>query len=281
VNTRAHVFLETSIQIDRFMHRERGSVILYNLLDKQIHTSSYVFSEFRRTLLRDLRFIYCVVKDLWRVDGEQGDIHLGDLLGKLSQAPSVRSVRRYQRFFWIAEGLLKCFGTEQVSVLDILEWLEEHIDTFTEEFFLVEFYQPNRRVEKLQVHCSTNCDLAKADRSLEQMSCRREKAHCSLSEFLKSRRRQLLAVLSAMEGAPSSKRDNKAIRALRDVLSEGDFKKAKGQQNCWSLGDTIIALEAPESALIYTLDHHYDVICEALGKERYEEQALPEGSRSS
>jgi hypothetical protein len=34
----------------------------------------------------------------------------------------------------------------------------------------------------------------------------------------------------------------------------------------------VTALEAPAKAKIYTVDHHFDVICEALGKQRLQEE---------
>jgi len=271
---RSQVFLETSIQIDRFMRPEREPVILYNLLNKQLHTSCYIFAEFKRTLLRDLRFVCAVAKDQWGTEGER-EMRLSDLLDILSRARGVRSERRFRRFLWIASDLLRCFGNDPLPVSDVLEWLDEHIDTFTEEFFSVEFYESNEKVEEVQYHCLHDCDLAKDDRHLGTMRCRREEARCSLSQFLAARRGHLLVVLRAMESASSKKRDDTAIRALTFVLGKNDFEKAKGQRNCWPLGDTIIALEAPEDVPIYTLDHHFEVICEALGKERYEEQIPP------
>jgi len=274
MNARSHVFLETSILIDRFMYREREPVILYNLLDKQLHTSCYVFAEFKRTLLRDLRFLYSVVKDYWDGDGEK-EMRLSDLLGFLSRVPGVRSERRFRRFLLFVSDLLRLFGHDLVPVSDVLEWLDEHVDTFRDEFFLVEFYEPNGKVEEVQYHCSHDCDLAKDDSDLNRMRCRREEARCSLPEFLKTRREHLCAISSAFENAPSNKRDNRAMGVLQQLLASNDFEKVKGQRNCWRLGDTIIALEGPEDVPVYTLDHHFDVICEALGKERYKEQTPP------
>jgi hypothetical protein len=49
--------------------------------------------------------------------------------------------------------------------------------------------------------------------------------------------------------------------------------RAKGERTCWALGDVIIALEAPDDALIYTTDNHFDVICAALGKRRFVESS--------
>jgi hypothetical protein len=274
MSTYPAVFLETSIQIDRFMWRERNPVILYNLLDKQVHTSCYVFAEFRRTLLRDLRFVYSVTKDQWGA-GDEREMCLSDLLDILSRARGVRSERRFRRFLWIASDLLRCFGNDPVPVSDVLEWLDEHIDIFAEEFFLMDFPEFNGKVEEVEYHCSSDCDLAKDDRNLDRIRCRRGEARCSLSELLEAHKEHLRAILDAFENAASIKQDNRAMGVLQRLLASNDFEKAKGQRNCWPLGDTIIALEVPENVPVYTLDHHFDVICEALGKEQYEEQIPP------
>jgi hypothetical protein len=274
MNTYPQVFLETSIQIHRFMWRERQPVLLHNLLDKQLHTSCYVFAEFRRTLLRDFMFLYSVVKDQWDGNGQR-EIHLSDLLDALSRARGVRSERRFRRFLWIASDLLRCFGDDSVPVSDVLEWLDEHIDIFAEEFFRVFFPEFNRKAEEVEYHCSSDCDLAENDRDLDRVRCRREEARCSLSELLEAHKEHLRAILDAFENVPSTKRDNRAMGVLQRLLASNDFETAKGQRNCWPLGDTIIALEVPENVPVYTLDHHFDVICEALGKEQYEEQIPP------
>jgi len=268
------VFLETSIQIERFLYREREPVILFNLLGKRIHTSCYVYSEFRRTLLRDIEFVHSIVKDYWGTDWDS-EMELTHVLGALRRARGVRSDRRFRRFFWIVEDLIERFGHDPVPVCDVLEWLDEHILVLGEEFFLIDFYEPSGRTQEVLYHCSTNCDLADEDRHLSKMTCRRGEAACSLAEFLEARKDRLSAVLAALQDAPSRSRSKSTINVLLNLLPGNDFEKIKGQKNCWPLGDTIIALQAPDNAPIYTLDRHFDVICEALGKERYVEQVLP------
>lgn len=265
------IFLETSIQIERFMYREREPIILHNLYGRRIHTSCYVFSEFRRTLLKDIDFIHSVVWDKWASKGIHR-MHLPELLDYLSKEKQIRSNRRLRRFLWIAAGLVECFGSDPVPTSDVLIWLDEHIEAFAKAFFLVEFFEPGMRAQLVQSHCLYDCDLAKDDHNLtDGMRCRRDDATCVLPEFLESNRPQLLEILAAMKDAPSDRRDDRAIRVLEVLLADKDFQRAKGQRNCWPLGDTIIALEAPQGAQIYTLDRHFDVICQALGKRRYEE----------
>ena len=67
---------------------------------------------------------------------------------------------------------------------------------------------------------------------------------------------------------PSKKeRDIRALRTLERIRNDKTI--ASGEQNCWALGDVIIALSAPDEAFIYTIDHHFEVICQALGKKLF------------
>ncbi len=268
------IFLETSIQIERFTFLERLPTILHNLVGKKMHTSCYVFSEFRRTLLRDIYFVHSLIQDQW--GSEPGStIDLGDILGALRRARGVRSERRLARFIWMAEGLFRCFGDESVPVPEVLEWLQDYMDMLAEEFFVVDFGETTRDEREVEYHCLSHCDLASNARSLAQMFCRREEASCWLSELLEGRSDSLQVVLAALQKAPADKRDGKTLTTLQGILSRGLFHNALGQRNCWPLGDVIIALETPNDTPIYTLDDHYEPICEALGAVRYREQVSP------
>jgi hypothetical protein len=273
VRPQSGIFLETSIQIERFVRPDREPVILSNLFGKELQTSCYVLAEFRRTLLRDLRFVSSVIEDNWGENGEH-PLTLDQLLQVLSRVRNVRSERRYQRFLWIAATLLECFGADPVPAADVIDWLAELILTYNRELLSIDFHDSRGQAEVLY-QCQHDCDLAQDGRDLSHMTCRGDEARCSLPRFLAAHEPQLRALLSAHRQAPASMRDDRALAALERVLSDPTFESAKGQRNCWPLGDTIMTLEAPDGVPIYTLDHHYDLICTALGKTRYTEQPLP------
>ena len=66
---------------------------------------------------------------------------------------------------------------------------------------------------------------------------------------------------------------NKNIEKICRVYEEiqNNYDLAKGQRNCNTLSDVIIALEAPVNSTIYTTDRHYEVICPLIGKSIFRE----------
>jgi hypothetical protein len=85
--------------------------------------------------------------------------------------------------------------------------------------------------------------------------------------FLSQREQELENIEHAIRNLPKEERDNLALRALGRIRN--DKTVASGEQNCWALGDVIIALSVPDDAFIYTIDRHFEVICQALGKKLF------------
>lgn len=95
-------------------------------------------------------------------------------------------------------------------------------------------------------------------------------AQCQLVQFFSAHQEQLTAIQQAMEAASGERVDKRTLSALRRVNT--DLTKSLGEQTCWALGDVIIALEAPQDALLYTADGHFEVICQAIGKRVFVEE---------
>jgi CheY-like chemotaxis protein len=135
---------------------------------------------------------------------------------------------------------------------------------------------PDRVVEDLTREVgSHSIHLAPGDR--RRYHCRRQEAGCCLPELM-TRHGALLARVqeafaSAAAGNSGGGGNPRLAEAVGRILNRQpvDWQIAKGQKNCWPLGDTIIALEAPEDAAIYTTDHHYEVICAVIGRQIYRE----------
>lgn len=68
-------------------------------------------------------------------------------------------------------------------------------------------------------------------------------------------------------------RENPVDESLKKMLSALEriflsWQVAKGQRNCWAIGDCIITLEAPEGYAIFTTNlKHFNVLCQAVGKD--------------
>lgn len=104
------------------------------------------------------------------------------------------------------------------------------------------------------------------------MSCRRETARCSLPELLD--KNQVALQNLQVDAAAPTVLDTNTKAALADINT--DFTIARGERNCWALGDVIITLECPTDALLWTTNlRHFAPLCKALGKRLfYPSQAL-------
>jgi hypothetical protein len=275
------IFLETTIQIERFLETpERRTQILANLVDKQVCTSSYVQMEFQRTLLRDLSYVHSIVGSDCST-AEDCKIFLHDVMAKLRRRTPHHANRAVMRSLMVIERLLEIFEEGRIEKSRLLQYLADQIEDLKEEFLEIDLQ--TEQGEILQVDCSnqTDCSLVKTG----LCHCRREEARCSLPTFLSQHAEIVERVRHAFEATTQpSNRSSSMSSAMGRVTSPGpiDWHRAKGQQNCWPLGDTIIALESPRDAAIYTTDRHYDVICPIVGRYLYEETAgsLQESSGS-
>jgi len=63
---------------------------------------------------------------------------------------------------------------------------------------------------------------------------------------------------------------NPELEQMRAALSRilNDWRVAKGQKNCWPIGDCILTLEVPTGYQIFTTNlKHFQLLCAAVGKE--------------
>jgi hypothetical protein len=66
--------------------------------------------------------------------------------------------------------------------------------------------------------------------------------------------------------------DGKTRRALAEA--NVDIELAKGEQNCWTLGDLIIVLECPPDAALWTTNlRHFAPLCQALGRHLFQPES--------
>lgn len=263
---REAIFLETSIHIERlFSNKQRRQQIQRRLSGATLYTSSYVWMEFRRSVLQTYAYLLSIVRGILNEGTKQIEIH--ELIRRLSAAPSIRFIpRAIQRLLLILSSLLEAFPGRVVHTEKLIDYFEYHIAHLGPDGFFLgidEFIN------------ETSCDLVRpgveiGDYVHKRLSCNAAKASCALVPILSAHRAELLTLEKALVAAPLEKKDPKTLAALRKV--NADVTKAKGERTCWALGDIIIALEAPAKAKIYTGDHHFDVICEVLGKQRLREE---------
>lgn len=262
----ARVFLETTIQIDRFLEsRERRVEIRKNLVGKELCTSSYVRMEFQRTILKDLDYVLSTVdsEPVMTVDRK---VSLERLLREVLRRQGEHAGRRIDRCCKIIAWLMEVFEHSLVKKAKIIEFLNDQMEDLRDEFFEVDLTAEGGEI--VNVNCSdfTDCTLVKTGKC----HCRREEAQCQLPGFLAKNAYVLEEVKRAFEAV--AKQPTMTSSATRILTSEPvNWNLAKGQGNCWPLGDTIIALESPPDSALYTTDRHYDVICPIVGRFLYDE----------
>jgi hypothetical protein len=266
-NEARNIFIETSIQIERILGRiARKEQIRETLEGAKVSTSSYVWMEFRRTALQAMAYLLTIIR-LMQQEGETY-IRFSELMKRVAAGTAIGYSRRVLQRVLLAYGyILETFPRSPVRATTLIDYLEFNI----EHVIPARFFQGINEVIK-----NTDCDLVRpnvpvGDYFHNRLSCNAATAQCSLVYFLVRHRSELLALEHALAQAEPNQINPSTLAALRRVNK--DVTKAKGERTCWALSDVIIALEAPDDALIYTTDNHFDVICAALGKRRFVESS--------
>lgn len=113
----------------------------------------------------------------------------------------------------------------------------------------------------------TGCQLANEELEFDapyfsiRTSCSRKNAVCSLPEYVIQSSSSLRAVKMGISG-------NRQLDKLKDTIDIvlANPEKAKGN-NCKTLGDTLICLEAPKHCIILSTNiKDFKPICSSLGK---------------
>ena len=222
--------------------------------------------EYQRTWLRDLKYVLSFVESEWFTEPLGQKVPLHELMAKLRQRQASRSQRAVSRALIVVERIVEHFAETSIKRSRLETFLRTKIAEAQEGFLEVDLYREGGDMTTVETSDRTQCDLPKTG----ACTCRREEAQCNLPSFLA----QHASVLAKVRRAFEPGQDSKMVEAVERILDREeptDWAHAKGQKNCWPLGDTIIALEAPEDAAIYTTDRHYEVICPIVGRELFEE----------
>ena len=270
------IFLETSILIHRMLYESwRQEQIEAKLDGKKVITSEYVMMEFRRNTLQAINYL-CSQLRLLQQEGIN-EIRLGEFLITLSRAFGIfHSTRALQSVILVLSLVAESFEAQSYPIVKLIGELEWHRASLL----------ANARRLVSEIINKTHCDLVKegieiGDFIHSRLSCNAKTTQCQLVQFLSAHQEQLTAIQEAMETAPGGNVDRRTLSALR--RANADVTKALGEQTCslclpttssygWALGDVIIALEAPQDALFYTADGHFEVICRAIGKRVFVEK---------
>lgn len=249
------IFLETTIQIQRLLYSvEERQTIDQTLLQHETLTSTYVWMEVQRTIGQDYQYLIDLLLT-------QKPITITQLLRLIGLGENLFSLRSLKRIIHIVTRLLDEFKTTTINPLAVAYRLKEERQWLLHHEFFTGIQQ---------VLDTTQCDLVRPQYKIaagERMSCRRATARCALPELLQQYRTTLQQLSNEHEAL--SALEAKTQRALTAV--QPNFSLAKGEQNCWSLGDLIIVLECPPDALLWTTNlRHFEPLCRMFGRQLFQ-----------
>jgi len=237
------LFLETTIQIERIFGRKRTDIAEF-LSDKEVLTSNYILMEFKRTMLKDCIALYSFLKEEKNLEGT---------LMRLSEL----RVYEHRTAVRISKILSKLSENNTLDYEKVLNKLEDLIESeLLEEFFY--------RVKLID---ETKCGLANEEVDKNEtysmnLRCRRNEKNCEIEEFVTRNTEEFKKLLKELQ---TYEEFESVCNVIKEILK--DCGKVRGRKNCWKLGDCIISIEVPKSCKIFTTDHHYERICNALEKD--------------
>lgn len=248
------IFVETTIQIHRLLQNPATYPTIQSTL--QTHstvTSTYVWMEVQRTLGQDYHYLIDLLLT-------KQPTTIAQLLRYLGVGERVFSSRRLQRLLHIMAYWLEQLHTTAIDPIETAYQLRRHCRRLLQQTFFEHIDQ---------VVDATVCDLIQPDYTIPaggRMSCRRETACCSLPRLLDNN--QVARQNLQTDAAALAVLDTNTKQALADIRP--DATRAKGERNCWALGDVIITLECPLDALLWTTNlRHFEPLCKALGKHLF------------
>jgi hypothetical protein len=248
------IFLDTTIQIRRLIYAPPiRQAIQKQLQGSEILTSTYVWMEAQRTIGQDFQYLIDLVL-------RKQPATVSQLLYDLGEQETIFSSRTLGRVVQLTAQLLDEFQPETFHPIDIAIFLQQHREWMLHHAFFAGIDQ---------VLDTTQCDLVRPNYTVTpggRMSCRRTTARCALPSLLNTHAQslqQLQANSPLLAGLGTT--TQRALTAINV-----DFGAAKGERNCWSLGDLIIVLECPPDALLWTTNlRHFEPLCQVLGRQLF------------
>lgn len=254
----ARVFLETTIQVQRLLYGKAERRRVDQLLQPhETLTSTYIWMEVQRTLGQDYQYLIHLLLT-------KQPTTFAQLLRIIGEGEQLFSLRSLKRLLQIVTRLLDDLKTTTLNPLAVAYQLKEERQWLLHHEFFAGIHE---------VLDTTLCDLVRPTYHVAaggRMSCRRATARCALPDLLQ----QQHSSLQQLQNEPDllSALEAKTQRALTAILPNVDL--AKGEQNCWSLGDLILVLECPADALLWTTNvRHFEPLCQVFARQLFQPPA--------
>jgi len=250
------LLVETSVQIKKaFSTSEKMAQIRERLKDASALTSKYVWYEFQRTIVADCVWLHrMLVQQSTLVDAVR---QIGE------EARNRRAQRAWQILGNLLSGLEEDIGFTDRSLREqLLTILEDDIEDGLHKIFMlyIDGFVPD------EIGCAMPEPVMTKEGIYEfNATCRREEALCRLPEFLQANEDLLRRMADAIRENPIDEGLKKILAALERIFLS--LQIAKGQRNCWTIGDCIITLESPKGYTIFTTNlKHFNILCQAVDK---------------
>ncbi len=249
------IFLETTIQIDRVIgEQETREKIRRNLNKSVVCTCGHVLSEYKKTLVKDAITFRNLL--LTSPDVSTAVIRFGKKYSR---------TRKYPRVINLLENL----GRDQDKD-NTLARLETFIDWQAEDHFW-ESLEQSLCVDNVKCprqHWQPSKD-ATGQYLTEGLSClKRTTPKCAASEFIEQTSADIAQLIKSGQTSPNQS-VVKAARLFKAVLSKTDVPF--GEENCSTLSDALIVLEALPEHEIYSHDQGVHEICRILSRSPHKE----------
>lgn len=279
------LLLETTIQIFRVVETiETKANLNRELHGKQVFTSSFVYREFLRTIITDVIYVWNAVKET--TPDTDGQVGLGVISRFLAQGKGNFSARSAKRMHYVMAAVQESFKQTQIPQQRLIRRLERIGQQWERDFF--EALSPIDG-QAIPIHCLCNLDDPSEIERLRQGRPFPEMPlfPTGAATFLEKHKELVQKAEEAMHVAGARHKDSSlldVLKRLKKTDGEYDFlQRLKiNTRGNWCLGDLLISLETPPppTGAVYTIDRHYEILCPAIGKLRYQ-GFMPQRGNSS
>lgn len=248
------IFLETTVQIGRVIgDQQERETIRRNTDSHHLCTSGHVLAEFNRTLIKDA----VTFRNLLLTSPD-----VGEAVKRFGKYPKNR---KFPRLVFLLATI--GFDSDKQNTLDRLEiYIEWKLGYLFWESIDRECYADGVRCAHRQWQAEQE-ETGAYD--IDGLRClKASPPACGVADFVQVNGSALEQFVSV--GRVCERTNVREAAELLDAILNGT-ESPFGIQNCYTISDTLIVLEAPSEAEIYSTDGDIHAICEILGKSQYSE----------
>ncbi len=243
------VFLDTSIGIKRLENGTDGDTVRAYLSDQTLFASTFILMEFKRTILKDAVSLYTILQEELTLDDAYWRIK-----DMLNDPATKKEAERWELILGLLDYPKEKHRTKAMKSLENL----------IRKGLILEFRKRIKFLESNSKCLSANSKPIKvAGRYELSMGCCVD--DCDIKSTITTNRRDFEEVL---KGTKDNREPNfiELSIIINKVLYDINNMK---YEYCKRLGDVIIAIDCPDKMELFTSDHHFDLICCAVGKSCY------------